>query len=94
MRKKRSVNFQVQIGQRILFFRKKKKWSQKQLGAACNISHTMISKYERGEKNIGAQCLHDIMNALGVGAEKFFRSGLFATATRPPHLYKNKVQKK
>jgi transcriptional regulator with XRE-family HTH domain len=82
MKKERSVEFQVQIGQRIRFFRNKKKWTQKELGKACSIAGTTISKYERGEKNIGVQCLQDIMIALGVDAVKFFRSGLFARVMR------------
>ena len=94
MRVKRSVNFQVQIGLRILFFRKKKKWTQEQLGKACNIDHTTIWKYEKGTENISAQSLQDIMEALEVDATKFFRSNRFARVVRPSHLYKNNFQEK
>jgi transcriptional regulator with XRE-family HTH domain len=82
MKKIRAIYFQQQIGQRIRFFRNKKKWTQKQLGKACGIAHTTIWKYEKGTENISAQCLQDIMEALEVDAVKFFRSGLFARVTR------------
>ena len=94
MKKIRAIYFQQQIGQRILFLRKKKKWTQEQLGKACNIDHTTIWKYEKGEVSIGAQCLQDIMEALEVDAVKFFRSKVFARVVRPPHLYKNNFQEK
>ncbi|MEI6853591.1 MAG: helix-turn-helix transcriptional regulator [Bacteroidota bacterium] len=83
MKKQRSKEFQKQIGERILFLRNKKKWTQQELGEACGIAKTAISDYELGKKNIGAQCLDCIMRALGVDAIQFFRSGIFARAIRP-----------
>jgi transcriptional regulator with XRE-family HTH domain len=86
MKKKRSKEFQKKIGERIKFLRDKKKWTQQQLGDACDIAKTTIWAYENGKKNISAQCLDCIMTALGVDAIKFFRSGLFARVIRPAEI--------
>jgi transcriptional regulator with XRE-family HTH domain len=78
----RSTEFQEQIGRRIFFFRKKKGWTQIELGIASRIDHSIIGKYENGEISIGVQCLQDIMKALGVDPPKFFRSNIFNTIPR------------
>lgn len=89
-----STAFQENIGKRIRYFRRKKKWTQQELGEACGTCKDIIGRCERGEENMGVQILGSIMEALEVDATRFFRSKLFVREARPAHLYKNNFQEK
>ena len=60
------------VGERIKYYRLKKKMTQKELGEACGIDAANIRKYESGRQNAKIETLEKIADALGVGIGKLY----------------------
>ena len=58
----------------ILRLRKKKGWSQEQLGAEAQLHRTYIGAIERCEENITLRTLDQLAEALGVKSYELLRS--------------------
>ncbi|KAF6563425.1 helix-turn-helix transcriptional regulator [Paenibacillus sp. EKM202P] len=66
-------NIVVLIGQTIRSYRKKRGWSQEELGHQAGLHTTYIGKIERAEKVCSVEVLTKITNAFQITLEEFFR---------------------
>lgn len=64
--------FNEHVGQRLRFFRSKRGWTLDDLAKNMNISHTQISKYEKGQTKISANLLFQMSQLFAVPVESFF----------------------
>jgi transcriptional regulator with XRE-family HTH domain len=60
------------VGDRIRFLRKKRCWSQEELGEHASLSYKFIGEIERGAVNPSLDTLLSISNALNVEIAKLF----------------------
>lgn len=60
------------LGERIKFFRKKKGFSQEDLGFKSSLHRTYISEVERGRRNISILNIAKIAKALDIDIKKLF----------------------
>lgn len=60
------------ISSNILYYRKLRKWSQSQLGAALGIARNTVSDLERGDISVSAYQLAAICDALDVPVSAMF----------------------
>lgn len=60
------------LGERIRSIRRRKGYSQEELGFRASCSTSFISDIERGEKSPTIETLHKITDALDVSLEEFF----------------------
>jgi len=67
------TTIQEQFGERVRYLRKKRGWTQEQLGDAAGRHWTYIGGIERGERNITLQVAADIARALDVEIGDLFR---------------------
>ena len=77
----------VRIGERLRAARVRAQMSQRALAEKVGVSHTAISKYERGLDVPGADVLTRLAQALGVKVEYFFRPSI-VTVTAPAYRRK------
>ena len=62
-------NFNIEVGERIKYARKRKHLSMKQLGKLVNLHESTISRYEKGEiQALDIEKLKEFAKALGVPA--------------------------
>ncbi|MGP1413882.1 MAG: helix-turn-helix domain-containing protein [Bacillales bacterium] len=66
-----SVNYQ--LGLRIRFLRKEKKYSIEDLALECNINTNYLSDLERGKRNPTLKVLYKICNGLNINLEELMR---------------------
>lgn len=64
---------QVQLGMRIKFLRKQKKWSQEDLALNADINKNYISDLENGRRNPSLIILEKLAVALEISLEELFR---------------------
>ncbi|MBN1507311.1 MAG: helix-turn-helix transcriptional regulator [Sedimentisphaerales bacterium] len=64
---------QEQFGSRVRDPRKKRGWTQEQLGEVAGRHWTYIGGIERGERNITLQVIADLAHALDVDIKELFR---------------------
>lgn len=64
--------FNEHVGQRLRFFRSKRGWTLDDLAKNMKISHTQISKYEKGQTKISANLLFQMSQLFAVPIESFF----------------------
>ncbi len=67
------MTFLEKIGDRIKELRNAKQLSQEDLSAMADISRTYLSGVENGKKNIAAENIEKIIDALEISAEEFFK---------------------
>ncbi len=60
------MTIEKQLGMRIAYLRKQKKWSQEDLALEANINKNYISDLERGTRNPTIKVLERISNAFGI----------------------------
>lgn len=60
------MSITTEIGQRIRFYRKKKKLSQEKLAELCDFHPTYIGQLERGEKNPSIESIYKLTKGLGI----------------------------
>jgi transcriptional regulator with XRE-family HTH domain len=75
------VNLREQIGQRIKALREQRGWSQRELGERANMTHSFLSRLERGQTGIEIETLQNLAHALGVGLADLFADDV--TPSRP-----------
>ena len=61
-----------QLGMRIAYLRKQKKWSQEELSFQSNINKNYICDIENGRRNPTLEVLSKISNGLGITLEFLF----------------------
>lgn len=59
----------VQFGQKIRYYRKKKKLSQEKLAELANLHRTYIGQIETGKRNIALKNIIKLAKALGVSTK-------------------------
>lgn len=64
---------QEQLGMRIKYLRRKRKWSQEDLALNSNINRNYISDLENGRRNPSLEILERITVALGITLEELFK---------------------
>jgi transcriptional regulator with XRE-family HTH domain len=62
-----------QLGMRIAYLRKQKKWSQEELSFQSNINKNYICDIENGRRNPTLEVLSKISNGLGITLEFLFK---------------------
>lgn len=67
------MTIQEQFGERVRYLRKKRGWTQEQLGEVAGRHWTYIGGIERGERNVTLQVAADIARALDVEIGDLFR---------------------
>lgn len=77
-----AVNLREQIGQQIRTLREQRGWSQRALGERANMTHSFLSRLERGQTGIEVETLANLAAALGVDLGELFASE--APSPRPP----------
>lgn len=60
------MTIEKQLGMRIAYLRKQKKWSQEDLALEANVNKNYISDLERGTRNPTIKVLERISKALGI----------------------------
>lgn len=60
----------IALGERIKKLREKKGLSLRQLAALCNVDHSVISKIEKGNRNITVTTLFELASGLEVPVRK------------------------
>lgn len=60
------------FGEKVLYFRKKKKLSQEELAELANLHRTYIGQIESGKRNIALKNVEKIAKALGVSVKDLF----------------------
>jgi len=73
---------QEQFGSRVRELRKRRAWTQEQLGEAAGRHWTYIGGIERGERNVTLQVVADLARALDVDVQELFRGFGNARAKR------------
>lgn len=66
------MNIFIELGMRIAYLRREKKWSQEDLALESNINRNYISDLERGKRNPSLLILSRIAKALGISLEILF----------------------
>ncbi|MCX6378696.1 MAG: helix-turn-helix transcriptional regulator [Armatimonadetes bacterium] len=66
------ADFLIQFGKRIRSLRKRKSWSQEDLGLECDLDQTYISGIERGKRNVSLQNIRALAQALEVTLSELF----------------------
>ncbi len=64
---------QEQLGMRIKFLRKQRKWSQEDLALNANVNKNYICDLENGRRNPSLDILERIAVGLGVSLEELFK---------------------
>ena len=64
---------QEQLGMRIKFLRKQRKWSQEDLALNANVNKNYICDLENGRRNPSLDILERIAVGLGISLEELFR---------------------
>lgn len=60
----------IRLGENVKRLREKKGFSLRQLAAECNVDHSVISKIEKGDRNITVTTLFELASGLEVPAKK------------------------
>lgn len=63
----------ILFGQKLRDVRKKKGWSQEQLGFESGLDRTYVGGVERGERNIALVNIFKLANALGLPAHELLK---------------------
>jgi len=61
------------IGEKIRFYRKKRKLSQEELAFKAALHNTYIGQLERGEKNVTVESLAKVCEAMDITLAEFFQ---------------------
>lgn len=64
---------QEQLGMRIKFLRKQRKWSQEDLALSANVNRNYICDLENGRRNPSLDILERIAVGLGISLEELFK---------------------
>ena len=64
---------QEQLGMRIKFLRKQRKWSQEDLAFNANVNKNYICDLENGRRNPSLEILERIAVGLGISLEELFK---------------------
>ena len=64
---------QEQLGMRIKFLRKQRKWSQEDLALESNINKNYICDLENGRRNPSLDILERLCAAFGISLEELFK---------------------
>jgi CheY-like chemotaxis protein/DNA-binding XRE family transcriptional regulator len=64
--------FNEHIGQKVRLFRLKRGWTLDDLAKNLDISHTQISKYEKGQTKISVNLLYQMAQLFSIPVENFF----------------------
>ena len=67
------MNILIQLGKRIRFLRKEKKWSQLDLALESNVNRNYISDLEKGRRNPTILVLNKIAIALNTDLSNLFK---------------------
>ena len=62
-----------QLGMRIKYLRKERKWSQEDLALEANVNKNYISDLENGRRNPSLDILERIADAFGITLEQLFK---------------------
>lgn len=71
------MDIKVQIGVRIKELRDTQKLSQQDLADAAEMERSIITRIEKGQRNISVDTLSKVLAALEVSFTKFFESEIF-----------------
>ena len=69
----RKTSFLKKLGARLRYHRRVKDITQEKLGFKCKLDKTYISAVERGNRNISIYSLKQILDALDISLEDFFK---------------------
>ena len=69
-----TVNY-IEIGDRIRYFRRSKRWTQQELAARTGVTTAFIGYLERGEKKPSLETMVKLGEALGVGLDRLVAGG-------------------
>ena len=78
-----------EIAKNLLYYRKKKKLSQKQFAEILKVNNSAVSNWEHGTNSIDIDTLHSACSVLGVSMNDMF--GVYANAK--PEQYKKKEKR-
>ena len=67
------MNILIQLGKRIRYLRKQKKWSQLDLALESEVNRNYISDLEKGRRNPSVAVLNRIVIALNINLETLFK---------------------
>lgn len=67
------MNILIQLGKRIRYLRKQKKWSQLDLALESEVNKNYISDLEKGRRNPSVMVLNRIVIALNIDLETLFK---------------------
>jgi len=67
------AEFLLRFGNRIRSLRKRKGWSQEDLGLDCELDQTYISGIERGKRNVSLQATLALARSLDVTLSQLFQ---------------------
>lgn len=67
------MNIKKQLGMRVTYLRKQKKWSQEELAFSSNINKNYLCDIENGRRNPTLDVLSKIANGLGISLEFLFK---------------------
>ena len=67
------MNILIQLGKRIRYLRKQKKWSQLDLALESEVNKNYISDLEKGRRNPSVMVLNRITIALNIDLETLFK---------------------
>ncbi len=73
------------VGERIRYFRQKKRLSLQALAAAIGVTYQQVQKYETGANRVSASTLYRIIGILGIGLGDVF-DGLHDSAGPAPEV--------
>ncbi len=68
------MSIAILVGQRIRFYRKRKKLSQERLAEICNFHPTYIGQLERGEKNATLESIYRISQGLNISINQLLEN--------------------
>lgn len=68
-----NLSLLIRISQTIKYFRQKQGLSQEKLAQLANLDRTYISGIERGARNLTINSLENIIQALNISYEDFFK---------------------
>ena len=67
------MNILIQLGKRIAYLRKERRWSQLDLSLEANVNHAYLSDLEKGRRNPSILILERIAIALNINLETLFK---------------------
>lgn len=67
------MNIQKQLGMRIVYLRKQKKWTQEELAFYAHVNKNYICDLENGRRNPSIEVLFRIAQALSITMEFLFK---------------------